>query len=236
MALSLKPEHLKRYADIARLLIQHGRSDLVKAVEVDLPDDEVAREAVAGDPEKLAKDLEAMGPTFIKLGQLLSTRSDLLPAALSRRAGAPAGPRRAFPFGEVEEIVVDRARRAHLQGVLATSTRSPSPRPRWGRSTGRRCATAGRSPSRCSGRASAQLILEDLEALEQIAAIVDKHTEVGRRFGFQDMLEEFRKTLLRELDYRREARNLVTLADEPAPSTSGSSSRGRWTTTRPRAC
>ena len=43
--------------------------------------------------------------------------------------------------------------------------------------------------------------------------MVDKHTEIGRRFAFQGMLEEFRKTLLRELDYRREAVNLVTLAN-----------------------
>src|SRR4051794_31172884 len=39
MALSLKSEHLKRYGDIARLLIQHGRSDIVKTMDVDLPDD-----------------------------------------------------------------------------------------------------------------------------------------------------------------------------------------------------
>ena len=77
---SLKPEHLKRYRDIARLLMQHGRADVVKAVNVELPDTEVGEQPVAGDPEKLAHDLEALGPTFIKLGQLLSTRSDLLPA------------------------------------------------------------------------------------------------------------------------------------------------------------
>ena len=79
MALSLKPEHLKRYTDIARLLLQHGRADLVKSGDADLPDDQVVEEAVTGDPEKLARDLEELGPTFIKLGQLLASRSDLLP-------------------------------------------------------------------------------------------------------------------------------------------------------------
>ena len=58
-----------------------------------------------------------------------------------------------------------------------------------------------------------QVILEDLEAFSEMATLIDKHTEVGRRFAFHDMLEEFRKTLLRELDYRREALNLVTLAN-----------------------
>src|SRR4029077_6363108 len=105
MALSLKPEHLKRYADIARLLIQHGRSDLVKAVDVDLPDDEAAQEAVGGDPEKLARDLEALGPTFIKLGQLLSTRSDLLPGPYLDALARLPDKVEPFSFQEVEEIV-----------------------------------------------------------------------------------------------------------------------------------
>jgi predicted unusual protein kinase regulating ubiquinone biosynthesis (AarF/ABC1/UbiB family) len=56
-------------------------------------------------------------------------------------------------------------------------------------------------------------ILKDLEALAEIAAFMDRHTEMGRRYGFTLMLDEFRKTLLRELDYRLEARNLETLAE-----------------------
>ena len=55
-------------------------------------------------------------------------------------------------------------------------------------------------------------ILKDLEALAEIAAFADQHTEIGRRFGFTTILEEFRKTLLRELDYRLEARNMEVLA------------------------
>src|SRR4051794_20890153 len=100
MALSLKPEHLKRYADIARLLMQHGRSDLVRAVDADLPDDQARDEAVTGDPEKLARDLEALGPTFIKLGQLLSTRSDLLPGPYLEALARLQDRVEPFPFEE----------------------------------------------------------------------------------------------------------------------------------------
>ncbi len=95
MKLSLKPHHLKRYKDIAALLIKYGRSDLAKEFEsFGLPNDEKqtlpAKPSSPG-PEDLAADLEAMGPTFIKLGQLLSGRADLLPEpylnALARFAG-----------------------------------------------------------------------------------------------------------------------------------------------------
>ncbi|HEX9942594.1 MAG TPA: AarF/ABC1/UbiB kinase family protein [Thermoanaerobaculia bacterium] len=210
MALSLKPEHLKRYKDIARLLIQHGRSDIVKAAE--LPDTEAAEEAVAGDPEKLAQDLEALGPTFIKLGQLLSTRTDLLPQPYLDALARLQDRVEPFSFAEVEEIVstelgvrISKAFSDFDSTPLAAASLGQVHRAKL--RNGREVAVKVQRPG------IRQVILEDLDAFEQIATMIDKHTEVGRRFAFQDMLEEFRKTLLRELDYRREATNLVTLAN-----------------------
>ena len=54
-------------------------------------------------------------------------------------------------------------------------------------------------------------MLEDLDALDEIAEFLDKHTEAGKRYEFCQMLSEFRKSLLRELDYRLEASNLTTI-------------------------
>ena len=54
-------------------------------------------------------------------------------------------------------------------------------------------------------------MVEDLEALEEIAEFMDSHTELGQRYEFTEMLDQFRKSLLRELDYRQEASNLTTL-------------------------
>src|SRR5690242_3064519 len=80
MTLSLKPSHLKRYRDILKLFIKYGHGDLVKAAELDEGFEETPAPETAAKAEDLAADLEEMGPTFIKLGQLLSTRTDLLPA------------------------------------------------------------------------------------------------------------------------------------------------------------
>src|SRR2546428_9453955 len=108
MGLSLRPAHRKRYRDIAWLLMKYGRSDLVRKAGLE----EALEDSSAGDiqearprPEDLSADLEKMGPTFIKLGQLLASRADLLPVpyleALSRLQD------RVEPFGyqEVEQIV-----------------------------------------------------------------------------------------------------------------------------------
>jgi ubiquinone biosynthesis protein len=55
-------------------------------------------------------------------------------------------------------------------------------------------------------------MVEDLDALEDIADFLDHHTELGRRYEFCHLLEQFRKSLLQELDYRQEAANLTTLS------------------------
>jgi ubiquinone biosynthesis protein len=142
MTLSLKPEHLKRYKDIARLLIQHGRSDLVKAVDLELPAGEIPQE-VAGDPERLARDLEALGPTFIKLGQLLSTRSDLLPATYLEALTRLQDQVEPFPFADVEEIVSSELG-VRLSKAFLNFDARPRRRLPWARCIGRSCATAGR--------------------------------------------------------------------------------------------
>ena len=92
-----------RYADLVRLLLRHARGDLLAGAQVDglgggddLPEGSDAR------ARAFAEDLESMGPTYIKLGQLLSTRFDLLPAAytdaLTRlQAAAPPMPARQTP-------------------------------------------------------------------------------------------------------------------------------------------
>src|SRR5579872_1326656 len=209
MALSLKPEHVKRYTDIARLLITHGRGDLVQGIDAELADEPLV--GGGGDPEQLARDLEALGPTFIKLGQLLSTRSDLLPAPYLDALARLQDRVEPFPFEQVETIVASEIG-ARISKAFLDFDHVPLAAASLGQvhravlRDGREVAVKVQRPD------IRRVIVEDLEAFAEIAAMVDKHTEIGRRFAFQDMLGEFRKTLLRELDYRREAVNLVTLA------------------------
>src|SRR5256885_2889858 len=104
---SLKPERLKRYKDVALLLVKYGRSDLVKqaGLEDSLELDETTLAETAPKAEELATDLEKLGPTFIKLGQLLSTRADLLPAPYLEALSRLQDQIEPFPFAEVDRIV-----------------------------------------------------------------------------------------------------------------------------------
>jgi predicted unusual protein kinase regulating ubiquinone biosynthesis (AarF/ABC1/UbiB family) len=104
---SLKPERLKRYKDVAMLLMKYGRSDLVKqaGLEDSLDLDEAELTKSAPEAQELAADLEKLGPTFIKLGQLLSTRADLLPAPYLEALSRLQDQIEPFPYEEVDSIV-----------------------------------------------------------------------------------------------------------------------------------
>ena len=83
MAISLRPQHLNRYRQIAWLFMKYGRSDLVKQSGLDetLDAEQKATPKEQAKASELADDLEKLGPTFVKLGQLLSTRVEMMPQA-----------------------------------------------------------------------------------------------------------------------------------------------------------
>src|ERR1051325_11063449 len=107
MGISLKPQHLKRYQQIAWLLIKYGRSDLVKqtglAETLEAEQQVTPKEAAKGD--ELASEIEKLGPTFVKLGQLLSTRVELMPRAYLQALERLQDKVEPFGFEEVEKIV-----------------------------------------------------------------------------------------------------------------------------------
>ncbi|MGC4045067.1 MAG: AarF/UbiB family protein [Armatimonas sp.] len=219
MGISLKPEQLKRYAAISRLLVKYGHADLV--TQAGLADTLTAEERQtksidATDTERLAQelvaDLESMGPVFVKVGQVLSSRSDLLPPAYIQALGKLQNSLEPFSFGEVERIVqselgVRMSKAFSSFDDMPIGVASLAQVHRATLRDGRRVAVKIQRPDIRDGIAS------DFEALEAIADFLDKHTEVGRRYRFMGMLDEFRINLLRELDFRQEARNLVELGD-----------------------
>ncbi len=210
----LKTKHLKRYKDVAMLLVKYGRSDLVKqaGLEDSIELDEAALETVMPKAEELATDLEKLGPTFIKLGQLLSTRADLLPPPYLEALTRLQDRIEPFTYEEVDRIVS-----GELGVRISKAFVEFDPQPLAAASL----AQVHRAYMR-DGRAVVvkvqrpnirEQIVEDLEALEEFAQFMDAHTELGKRYEFGNMLLGLRKSLLQELDFKTEANNLVMFAE-----------------------
>lgn len=216
MATSLKLAHMKRYKDIAVLLMKYGRSDVVKEAGWDdtVQPPHRTNGAVVAEPkaEELAADLEKMGPTFIKLGQLLSTRPDLLPPPYIEALARLQDDVEPFSYEEVEQIVTEElgVRISKGFGEFETEPVATASLGQVHRATlrdGRLVVVKVQRPG------IHEPIIEDLEALSEIAGVLDRRTKIGKRYHFTEMVEEFRKTLMAELDYRREAANLTQLAE-----------------------
>jgi len=164
---------------------------------------------------QLADDLEVMGPTFIKLGQFLSTRGDMLPApyvAALARLQDRVGP---IPFSEVERIVSNELG-VRISKAFEEFEDKPVAAASLGQVHRARLREGGVVAVKVQRPGIHDRIRADLEALETIAGLLDRHTEHGKRFDYSSMLDEFRKTIARELDYQQEARNLSVLGENLA--------------------
>jgi ubiquinone biosynthesis protein len=221
MAISLRPKRLSRYKDIATLALKYARGGVLENAQSDPlvadaePDDDELEGGGATHAKglELASDLERLGPTFVKLGQLLSSRADLLPTAYLdalRRLQDDVEP---FPYEEVESIVESELG-VRISKAFQSFDRKPLAAGAGGPVHHRAVLRDGREVAVKVQRPDIRPeITEDLEAFHEIARVLTKRTEVGSRFDFERVLEEFRRTLLRELDYRQEAQNMKAMRE-----------------------
>jgi ubiquinone biosynthesis protein len=209
MKLSLKPQHIKRYVEIARLFLRYGKSDVVSELALDGIDQQLAPSPDAPRPEDLADDLEAMGPTFVKLGQILSSRADLLPDAYLKALSRLQDNVKPFPYEEVEKAVTDELG-VRISKAFQSFDRDPLAAASLGQ-VHRATLRDGRAVCvKIQRPGIRRVIAEDMEALNEIVTLLAL-TRFGRQYQIHRIFEEFKHTLIQELDYSREASNMVSI-------------------------
>ena len=157
-------------------------------------------------PENLRLALEELGPTFIKLGQLLSTRADLLSpdyrAELNEATGHGAG-----GSEEVVEEIVERELHAPADTAFATFETAPLA-----------CASVGQAHTATLHDGTDVVVKvrrpnvvedmeRDLEIIQNFAARASRHSKTAARYDVVGLADEFVQTLRAQLDYLQEARN-----------------------------
>lgn len=231
--MKLSTTHLKRYKEIAGLFWKYGRSDLVKQMGVDEDDiKEEEKEQYADDPnfkrtpenedkgkakkngavtpDQLADDLEAMGPTYVKLGQVLAGRPDLMPEAYRTALARLQDNVKPFPYEEVEKIV-EQELGVRISKAFAEFNREPIAAASLGQVHQAKLRDGRPVVVKIQRPDIRPVIRQDFEILTDLSATLDAHTKVGRRYRFGTMVEEFHLTIQNELNYEREAQNLLTV-------------------------
>lgn len=216
----LSAGHFKRYKDIAALFLKYGRSDLAQQMHKDVPglSEETAEAVAPGKPEEFARDLERLGPTYIKLGQLLSTQSTWIPEPYLRSLEELQDSVPPFPVDEAEGILEEE-----LGGKIKKMFRSFDPEPLAAASLAQvhRAVTHDGQDVvvKIQRPGVRKVVTEDLEVLEEVAGFLERHTQAGRHYHFREQMAELRNSLLRELDYRQEARNMDLMGENLAEFT-----------------
>ena len=195
-----------RLAAITAFLVKHRSSPVFRPGKPGEP------QPKGSTAEEFVDDLEALGPSFVKIGQTLSTRPDLVPPDYLEalvRLQDQADP---VPLDEIEKQI-----ETELGAKPSKLFTSFDPEPIGTASlaqvhvaqlkSGRRVAVKVQRPD------IATQIDADLASLKRLVSSLGVVGIAPGRFGFGEWLEEFRISLMAELDYRLEAENLVSFRE-----------------------
>src|ERR671927_503685 len=157
----------------------------------------------------LREMLDELGPTFVKFGQLLSTRPDVLPPDIIAELRALQDDVRPFPFAQVEQAVQDELGLT-LERLFLEFEETPVAAASIGQvhravlPNGRRVAVKVQRPG------APRQIEADLALLYQAARIAKERVRALDFIDARQLVDEFARSIRQELDYRLEARNAVT--------------------------
>ncbi len=205
--------NLGRYRQILTVLAKYGFDSLLDRlhigsyIETNLPSLAAKRPApldALSDSARLRMALEELGPTFVKLGQILSTRPDLVPVPLIRELAKLQDQVPAFAFAQVQDILEEDLPAPPAE-TFARFQETPLAAASIGQvhravlQTGEEVIVKIRRPG------IRETVAVDLEILYDLARLAERHLEEAAYYRPTTMVDEFARTLLKELDYRQEA-------------------------------
>ncbi|GII75826.1 ubiquinone biosynthesis protein UbiB [Sphaerisporangium rufum] len=200
----------RRYFAIVRILVRHGLGPYLRGRRADLGAPSGRRRLA----RSLRLALDDAGVTFVKLGQLLSTRPDLLPAefvtelALLQDQAAPA------PWAEVAQVLA-----AELPGpvdeVFAEFDRTPLAAASVAQVYAARLHSGERVVVKVRRPGVEDVVERDLDIVARLARTLHSRTRWARAIGVRDLARGFAEALREELDFRVEAANMAAVAAGP---------------------
>ncbi len=210
--MSLLPDQFDNYLRFFKFMMKYWNSDVLSYTEEKISDSEseVETEVFDHSPEELAEDLKKMGPTYVKLGQLLSTRPDLLPPPFLEALATLQDDVEVVNYIEVEKIFKEELG-VRISKAFASFETEPLASASIGQ-VHRAVLHSGKTVAvKIQRPGIRKRFIEDLDTLMSISEKVESYSETARNYAVHSVIEELRYILLKELDYTLEAQNLSTL-------------------------
>ena len=210
----LAPRNLSRLSATVGLFSRYGLADFARQQGLhglaNQPDD--VGVGVDASPERakaFRRRLVELGPAYIKLGQALSTRPDLLPPPYIAELEQLQDDVPPVPFDDIRDIVEHE-----LQGRLSKLFMSFDPHPLGSASLGQAHAASLRDGRSVVVKVQRPGLREqlggDIAFFRELADFLEDHTNAGARVDLAGIIQQLERALADELDYRIEARNAAT--------------------------
>ena len=212
--MSTIPEKFSNYTKFISFILKYWNSDVFKAASENALNNENFDDSEYDykNPEELAEDLKNMGPTYIKLGQLLSTRPDLIPEPYMKALEALQDDVEEIPYSEVQKIVEEE-----IGQRISKAFESFEVQPLASASIGQVHLAILRSGKKVAVKIQRPGVrknfTEDLDTLKELTDLAVKHSKTAKKYAVDEILDELRFILLNELDYVKEAENLIALGE-----------------------
>lgn len=210
--------YLSRYREIFHVLVRYGLADWARRVDIDFVRGIITSRA---DPELLKLSTEQrvrhalmeLGPTFIKFGQMLSMRPDLVGVPMSDELKKLLSHVEADPPETVRKIVAEELGRSPDE-IFAEFDPEPVASASIGQVHKARLKPGEAVAVKVIHDGIEGIVERDLDIIRDLAGLVEDYVEEARYYKPRETVESFARTMTREMDFMREARNIINLAED----------------------
>ena len=210
----------KRYREIIAVFTKHGiglgersvshdsRRKQSDIFDIDAP----STKGRASRGRRLRYALEELGPTFVKLGQLLSVRQDIFPMDIIEELGKLQDSVQPFPFLEVRTLIENEFN-DKLENIYAEFSESPIAAASIAQVHQASLISGARVAVKVQRPNIEEMIHLDLDILKDMARWINRHTQFGELYNFSGMVADFEITINNELDFTKEGENADTFRE-----------------------
>ncbi len=214
----IHPSQALRLIHINLVLLRHGLDEVILATHLFRPIRFLIylspwfwfRKERSSYPVRIRRSLEDLGPIFVKFGQILSTRRDLLPDELAKELAKLQDRVPPFP-GSQARAIIEKAYKRPIDEVLEAFDETPLASASIAQVHSARLKDGRRVVVKVLRPNIEKTIRRDVDLLYTIAHLAERYWKEGRRLRPVEVIQEYEKTIFDELDLMREAANASQL-------------------------